>query len=215
MIFAMQFKTMNPMKIIVRLQVVALLLFLALPMGAQEAVNTVPQARSTYVDDALQFVPVAAVYGLDLCGVKARHGVGRQTVTLLMGEVISEAVTQGLKTVVDERRPDKTDLDAFPSGHAARAFLGAEALYQEFKEVSPWIGVAGYAVAATTGYLRVRHDRHYTHDVVAGAVVGVASCKLAYWLYPKLFRSSKGEVAWMASPYCSTQGAGLCGCLIF
>lgn len=183
-----------------------------MPTQSQEAA---PSARSTYVDDALQFVPMAAVYGLDLCGVKARHSVGRQTVTLVMGEVVSEALVQGLKTVVNERRPDKTDEDAFPSGHAARAFLGAEMLYQEYREVSPWIGVAGYAVAATTGYLRIRHDRHYTHDVVAGAVIGVASCKLAYWLYPKLFHEKQGEVAWMASPYCSSQGAGVCGRLIF
>jgi membrane-associated phospholipid phosphatase len=88
-------------------------------------------------------------------------------------------MVQGLKAVVDERRPDGSDFDAFPSGHAARAFLGAELLRQEFRESSPWIGVAGYAVAATTGYLRVRHERHYAHDVVAGAVIGEASAQLA------------------------------------
>jgi membrane-associated phospholipid phosphatase len=198
-----------------RFKILSFLLFLGLPMQAQEVASAAPHARSTYVDDALQFAPVAAVYGLDLCGVKARHGVGRQTLTLAMGEVISEALVQGLKTVVDERRPDKTDLDAFPSGHAARAFLGAEALWQEYLEASPWIGVAGYAVAATTGYLRVRHERHYTHDVVAGAVIGVASEKLAYWLYPKIFRSQKGDVAWMASPYCSGRAMGVCGYFTF
>jgi membrane-associated phospholipid phosphatase len=184
------------------------LLLMGLPLRAQEP-------RSTHFDDALQFVPMAAMYGLDLCGVKARHGVGRQTLTLAMGGVLSEAMVQGLKAVVDERRPDGSDFDAFPSGHAARAFLGAELLRQEFRESSPWIGVAGYAVAATTGYLRVRHERHYAHDVVAGAVIGVASARLATWLYPKIFRERQAEVAWMAAPYCSAGGAGLCGCLVF
>ena len=189
-----------------------LMLFAFLPVQAQD---TAPAARSTRLDDGLQFVPMAAMYGLDLCGVKARHTVARQTVTLLMAEVVNEAMVKGLKTVVDERRPDKTDLNAFPSGHAARAFLGAEFLYQEYRDVSPWIGVAGYAVAATTGYLRIRHDRHYTHDVVAGAVIGVASAKFAYWLYPRLFKEKKGDTAWMASPYCSSEGAGVCGRMVF
>jgi membrane-associated phospholipid phosphatase len=182
-----------------------------LPMHAQEAAT----ARHTRVDDALQLAPAAAVYALDACGVKAQHSVGRQTLTLALGEVINEALVQGLKTVVDEQRPDKTDRNAFPSGHAARAFLGAEVLWQEFHEASPWIGVAGYAVAATTGYLRVRHDRHYTHDVVAGAVIGLGSAKLAYWLYPKLFKEKKEDTAWMAAPYYSGRSAGVCARLTF
>jgi membrane-associated phospholipid phosphatase len=194
-----------------RWKILPLLALTALPIQAQEATA----ARHTRVDDALQLAPAAAVYALDLCGVKALHSVGRQTLTLALGEVINEALVQGLKTVVDERRPDKTDYDAFPSGHAARAFLGAEVLWQEFHEASPWIGVAGYAVAVTTGYLRVKHDRHYTHDVVAGAVIGLGSAKLAYWLYPKLFKEKKGATAWMAAPYYSGRSAGLCAQMTF
>jgi membrane-associated phospholipid phosphatase len=194
-----------------RWKILPLLALTALPIQAQEATA----ARHTRVDDVLQLTPAAAVYALDLCGVKALHSVGRQTLTLALGEVINEALVQGLKTVVDERRPDKTDYDAFPSGHAARAFLGAEVLWQEFHEASPWIGVAGYAVAVTTGYLRVKHDRHYTHDVVAGAVIGLGSAKLAYWLYPKLFKEKKGATAWMAAPYYSGRSAGLCAQMTF
>lgn len=34
------------------------------------------------------------------------------------------------------------------------------------------IWTAGYALAATSGYLRIAADRHYLTDVVVGAVVG-------------------------------------------
>jgi hypothetical protein len=43
----------------------------------------------------------------------------------------------------------------------------------------------------------------------------VASGKLAYWLYPKIFRPQKGDVAWMASPYCSGRAMGVCGYFTF
>ena len=50
----------------------------------------------------------------------------------------------------------------------------------------PWIGVAGYAVAAGTGFLRMYNNKHWLNDVIAGAGVGILSTRLSYWLYPKL-----------------------------
>ena len=55
---------------------------------------------------------------------------------------------------------------------------------QEYKDVSPWYGVAGYAMATATGMLRMYNNKHWMSDVVAGAGVGIVSTKLAYWLYP-------------------------------
>ena len=56
----------------------------------------------------------------------------------------------------------------------------------EYKDVSPWYGIAGYAMATATGMLRMYNDKHWMSDVVAGAGVGIASTRLAYWLYPKV-----------------------------
>ena len=43
-------------------------------------------------------------------------------------------------------------------------------------------------MATTTAYLRMQNNKHWLSDVVAGAGIGIASTKLAYWLYPKLQR---------------------------
>ena len=95
------------------------------------------------------------------------------------------------KYTFKEKRPDTNARNSFPSGHTATAFMCAEFLYQEYKEVSPWIGYSGYLIATATGYLRIYNDRHYLNDVVAGACIGIISTKFAYWLYPKIFTKSK------------------------
>lgn len=80
------------------------------------------------------------------------------------------------------------------------------------------IGYAGYAIAAITGYLRIYNDRHYLNDVVAGACIGVLSTKLAYWLYPKIFKKSecyKEHVAIVTLPYYSAKEVGLNMCICF
>ena len=62
--------------------------------------------------------------------------------------------------------------------------MGAELLYQEYKNVSPWYGISGYVVAATTGVLRIQNNRHWLTDIAAGAGIGILSAKTAYWLFP-------------------------------
>jgi membrane-associated phospholipid phosphatase len=57
---------------------------------------------------------------------------------------------------------------------------------RNIKEVSVWYGIAGYAMAFSTGYLRMYNNKHWLSDVIAGAGIGIASTKLAYWLYPKI-----------------------------
>jgi membrane-associated phospholipid phosphatase len=143
--------------------------------------------RAQVADDALQYVPFAAAVGLDFCGVEARHLL-RERIALTATSFASLTVTAGtLKLTVSERRPDGSNCHSFPSGHAARAFAGAELMRSEYGWA--W-GTAAYALATTVGVLRVTGDHHYTHDVVAGAVIGIASTRLAYWLLPlekKLF----------------------------
>ena len=93
-----------------------------------------------------------------------------------------------LKKITHQFRPDSSKNNSFPSGHTAEAFASAEFLRMEYKDVSTWYGVAGYAMAITTGYLRMYNNKHWFSDVVAGAGVGMISTKPAYWLYPKIQR---------------------------
>lgn len=139
------------------------------------------------VDDYLQYSPMVAVYGLDLCGVKARHRFVDRTVILAMAYATMGIAVNGIKVAAREQRPDSPARNSFPSGHTATAFMGAEFMRREYAHKSPWLAYSGYAVATVTGLLRIYNDRHWVNDVVAGAAIGIASTKLAYWLYPRIF----------------------------
>lgn len=171
------------------------------------------------VDDYIQFAPAAAVYAFDLCGVKARHGIGDQTMILTMSATIMAAVTNGMKYSFGERRPDGTSRTSFPSRHTATAFMGAEMLRIEYNDQCPWVGVAGYAVAAGVGLFRMYNNRHWLNDVIAGAGVGILSTRMAYWLYPKLFgRKQNGRrvcPAAIITPYYNNGAAGVSASVVF
>ena len=94
-----------------------------------------------------------------------------------------------IKRTGNVERPDGSSKNSFPSGHTATAFMGAEFLYQEYKDVSIWYGVAGYVVATGTGMFRMYNNRHWLTDVAAGAGIGILSTKIAYWIHPLIKRT--------------------------
>jgi PAP2 superfamily len=144
--------------------------------------------RPFHLDNYLMFAPTFSVYALNAAGVHGRDNFKDRTIILLMANVIANGTIFSVKGWSHERRPDGSDNLSFPSGHTAEAFAGAEFMRMEYKDVSPWYGVAGYAMATATGMLRMYNDKHWMSDVMAGAGVGIASTRLAYWLYPKVQR---------------------------
>lgn len=142
----------------------------------------------TDVDDYLKLVPAAAVYALNMVGIKGKHNFADRTILLGMSSVIASASTFGIKSATGRLRPDGSTYNSFPSGHTSIAFMTAQFMWEEYKDVSPWYGVAGYAVAASTGVLRIYNNRHWVSDVIAGAGLGILSTKAAYWMYPKIQR---------------------------
>lgn len=169
-------------------------------------------SRKVRIDDVSQYVPIVAAYGLKLCGVKGEHGYGDMTIILGTAYALMGATVLTLKNVTKSERPDGSARNSFPSGHTATAFMGAELLRRQYWKTSPWIGVAGYAVAATTGYLRMHNNRHWLTDVVAGAGIGILSVEAAYWLYPviakTIFRKRYLKNAYI-SPYLTDSHKGL------
>jgi len=141
-----------------------------------------------HLDNYLMFTPTLAVYGLNAMGIHGEHNFKDRTIILLMANLIANGTVFSVKNWSHEQRPDGSDYQSFPSGHTAEAFVGAEFMREEYKDVSPWYGIAGYAAATATGLLRIYNDKHWASDVVAGAGVGIASTRLAYWLYPKMQR---------------------------
>lgn len=139
-----------------------------------------------HLDNYLQFAPAAAVFSLNLAGIKGRNSFTDAAGRYMLSEAIMGLSVRGLKNWTHRMRPNGSGFSSFPSGHTASAFAAAEFLNQEYKEVSPWYAVSGYAVATTTGVLRLYNNKHWFTDVVAGAGLGILSTKVSYFLYPKL-----------------------------
>lgn len=162
-------------------------------------------------DDFTQFAPLVFTYGLKLCGLRSLHGYADMTVIAGTAYLLTGISVYSIKSITKVERPDGSSRNSFPSGHTATAFAGAELLRREYWNLSPWIGVAGYTVAAATGFLRMYNNRHWLTDVVAGAGIGILSVQAAYWLYPvvgKAFHRCKRTRVAMA-PFFDRRQAGL------
>lgn len=144
-----------------------------------------PHTSKNY-DNYLMLIPAVSVYALNAFGVKGKNTFRDRSIIYLMSNIVATGIVFPVKKITKQQRPDLSNNYSFPSGHTAMAFASAEFMRMEFKDVSPWYGVAGYAMATATGYLRMYNNKHWFSDVVAGAGIGIASTKLAYWLYPKI-----------------------------
>lgn len=91
-----------------------------------------------------------------------------------------------LKVGVGRERPSETDdpfrfrpfntrnrWQAFPSGHSTVAFSLATAVSEEADR--PWVTAAAYTGASLVAWSRVYEDKHWTSDVVAGALIGIGA----------------------------------------
>ena len=139
------------------------------------------------IDDFTEYLPAAATYGLNLCGVKGLHNYRDLTIIMGTAYLMMAAIVYPTKDFVYSPRPGGDPrVNSFPSGHSAWAFTGAEIMRREFWHVSPWIGVSGYLVATGTAFLRLYNGAHWLTDVVAGAGIGILCAEAAYWLYPAI-----------------------------
>ncbi|HIW97695.1 MAG TPA: phosphatase PAP2 family protein [Candidatus Tidjanibacter gallistercoris] len=145
----------------------------------------------THVDDYLQYAPIAAYFGLSW--IKTEHNFLEKTIVAATSYLVMAAIVNTMKFAIPVLRPDGSAWNSFPSGHTATAFTGAHLLFREYRSVSPWIGVAGYAAAAATGVMRILNRRHWLSDVVTGAGIGIASVEIAYLLLPVFDRWIYGK----------------------
>ena len=134
------------------------------------------------IDNVLEYVPTVTMFGLKAAGVRSSSTWQQQLASAAAAFAVTAGTTYALKHTIHKMRPDGTDNRSFPSGHTAVAFCGATMLMHEYHGVSPWIGVAGYAVATGVAADRVRRNRHHWGDVAVGAAVGVLSAEAGYWI---------------------------------
>ena len=99
-----------------------------------------------------------------------RDWKGARRFALSLG--VATATTFSLKRTVGKTRPDELDRHSFPSGHSMFSFSGASFLATEY---GPKVGLPAFLAASFVGYTRIRTNRHYSDDVIAGAGIGMIS----------------------------------------
>ena len=122
------------------------------------------------VGDVLLFAIPATAFGSSLV-----LGDKEGSLQFTKGLLLNQALTFGIKEIINKPRPYGNGDNAFPSGHTSTAFQGASFIQQRYG----WkYGLPAYVLAGFTGYSRIDAQRHDTWDVLAGALVGIGSTYL-------------------------------------
>ena len=84
--------------------------------------------------------------------------------------IVESVIIQATKFAVGRERPDQSDRQSFPSGHAADTFTLATVIshYYGWKWGAPFYGLAGLVALS-----RIENGKHWPSDVVAGAAIGL------------------------------------------
>lgn len=130
--------------------------------------NVIAQKSFTQISgDALAYGGPLVVLGSTFIWKDGQEGTWQFVKTM----AVSQAVTHSLKYLVNKERPDGGNY-SFPSGHTSSAFSAAAFSQKRYG----WkIGAPAYALAAYTGWTRIKARRHDIYDVAAGAAIGVGS----------------------------------------
>lgn len=152
-----------------------LLIFLSFDANIQNFIKT---KRSPFLDNAMDIVSdlgsrdAALVYcSLTLLGDTKMRNTGRD---MFLSMITSQAITSILKIAVNRKRPDGSDdrfNSSFPSGHASGSF----AMAYIFSSTYPNYRLPLYSFATVISFSRIYLNRHYTTDVIGGALVGIFS----------------------------------------
>lgn len=91
---------------------------------------------------------------------------------------INDLVTLGLKDLANKERPDRSNRNSFPSGHASQAASRATLAAKNLDDIHipAWskttLKAVFYSLAAGTGWAQVEAQRHFPSDVLAGFALG-------------------------------------------
>lgn len=104
--------------------------------------------------------------------------------------ILASGTTTILKYATQRRRPDEHagnsfwngsgvsgKRDSFPSGHSTAIWSVATVVASQYAE-EKWVPPLAYGLATLTCYSRMHSNRHWSSDVLAGAIVGFISGKM-------------------------------------
>jgi hypothetical protein len=88
---------------------------------------------------------------------------------LLQAQILTEILVEPLKFITHRQRPDLSNHQSFPSGHAAVTFAAATVIERHLGWKK---SLLGYTIASYVAASRLHDNRHYLSDVIFGAAVG-------------------------------------------
>ncbi len=156
--------------------------------------NWMQEHRTDFLNNASRkaFEPFGAEYSLAVCGALYGYGLiaknrKSESTALLAVEsfVLASAFVRVPKYLLGRQRPNNNaDVsafdfrgpfrgDGFPSGHTIAVFSVASVIANQYRE-TVWVPVLSYTLAGLAGLSRIYDNRHWTSDVFAGAVMGIA-----------------------------------------
>ena len=146
---------------------------------------------SKYGDLAGQVVPNAAyTIGMLIGAWSGRDEDLSRAEFMITATAESALITEAFKLTVREERPDSHHHTSFPSGHTTTAVAFAAVVGQEHGW--RW-GIPAYLLAGFVAWSRINDNRHFLHDTLAGATIGL-STTLGIYLKRE---HRKGLVAWL------------------
>ena len=118
---------------------------------------------------------VAIVLPLIAGGITLYKDDWKGSFQLGVDTVATVGLAYGLKHVIHEERPDKSDNMSMPSDTSALAFAPAQFLWDRYG----WqYGVPAYAAATFVAWSRVDADKHHWYDVTASAALAFGVSKI-------------------------------------
>ena len=144
------------------------------------------------------FVQIGTAIGVYAVGRGVRSSrVSLFGADLVRSQIMSTAITQGIKVSVARRRPDGTRY-SFPSGHTSSSFATATVVQRHFG----WrLGIPAYGLAAFVAGSRLQENRHYPSDVIFGAAIGVVCGRTT--------TIGRGKATFAVSPFATAGGGGV------
>jgi hypothetical protein len=107
---------------------------------------------------------------------------------LLRAQAVTTIMVEPIKFAVGRERPDASNHQSFPSGHAAITFAAATVIERHLG----WKhSIAAYAIASYVAASRLHDNQHYLSDVVFGAAVGSIAGRTV---------TAHGRDAWSLAP---------------
>lgn len=149
--------------------------------------GTFKTSGSNLGDYGVALVPLTASWAMHIAGVKAKSNTERMLTANAIAIALSSGLSYGLKTSVNENRPDG-GTHSFPSGHCSLAFASAAILDREYGYLSPWVTVGSYSFATATQFLRYSHNRHWINDTFMGAGIGMMATNIAYFITDQMMK---------------------------